>query len=637
MKKLFAFLMALLPVQVMAADFVDEINASLTKHEAGHQVIYEMNVGAFTSTGTFNAAKEKLGDLKTLGVDIVWLMPIYPRGGGINSPYAATDFQKVNPAYGTIDNLKNFVSHAHELKMEVWLDWVPNHTATDADWVTSHPEYYKKDAQGKMIHPNGYGDVWQLDYDNPNLVNAMNDCLKFWIDETDIDGYRCDYISSNYIPASYWQTTIPLIKGYKHGKTITFLGETDIANDATRLKTVGFDYDYAWSFQTSLLKFGPNGTYSSSLKVSADKVINTQSTINFGRMVYLTNHDQNWNEEKQTLTQKYGNNRYPLAVLAHTVWGMPLIYNGQEIGGNQALNYFTDQKIDWNSTDRKMLNTIRTLNALKHSVDAFKDGKTASTHHTTTWLTSSSNNVLAYSCKYGSSEAVVVLNFGTSTVNATISGITSGAYSLWLNSETISNGTSRKQVNLSASQNISLETKGYRIYVKGSFPEEDLPAPEVYTPTIESADEISLFFETATEANYQVWAWGDGVTEQQLLGITGGWGDRPSMTLKGTAENGHYIYKFTFKATKAPSNFIITKNGDNPRPYDGTEYVVNGYYVEGTSVPTKIISQLTGISAITAQHPADNHIYTLSGQLIKDKNFLRSGIYIQGGKKFFIK
>lgn len=474
--KYFMLMLSLAFLPVAASDFVSQINNAAEKNEAGRRVIYEMNVGAFTSEGTFQAATAQLSELKSLGIDIVWLMPIYPRGGGINSPYAAKNFQQVNPSYGTISDLKVFVARAHELQMEVWLDWVPNHTATDADWVTEHPEYYKKDNKGQMIHPNNYGDVWQLDYDNANLVNAMNDCLKFWIDEADVDGYRCDYISSKYIPASYWQTTIPLIKGYKSGKTITFLGETDIVNDATRLKNVGFDYDYAWSYQTSLLNFGPNGTYSSSLKVNADKVINAQSTINFGRMVYLTNHDQNWNEEKQTLTQKYGNNRYVLTVLAHTFWGMPLIYNGQEVGGNQALNYFTDTKINWNNPDAKMYNTLRTLNALKHSVEAFRDGNTTATHHTTTWLTSTSNNVLAYTCKYGDSEAVVVLNLGTSAVTSTISGITEGDYSLWLDSETITDGVSRHQVSLSASQELTLEAKGYRIYVKGTYTEETITA-----------------------------------------------------------------------------------------------------------------------------------------------------------------
>lgn len=60
--------------------------------------------------------------------------------------------QETNPKYGTIAQLKSFVSRAHELQMEVWLDWVPNHTATNADWVTTHPEYYATSG-GKRFTP----------------------------------------------------------------------------------------------------------------------------------------------------------------------------------------------------------------------------------------------------------------------------------------------------------------------------------------------------------------------------------------------------------------------------------------------------------------------------------------------------
>ena len=301
-------LFTFLPLQVLATDYVDDINSAAGKREAGRQVIYEMNVGSFTPAGTFAAAQQQLGELKTLGVDVVWLMPIYPRGGGINSPYAATDFQKTNPAYGTIADLKAFVAAAHAQGMEVWLDWVPNHTATDATWVTTHPEYYEKSGDS-FVHPNNYGDVYQLNYGNAALVNAMNDCLKFWIDQADIDGYRCDYISSPKIPTSYWQSAISFLKGYKSGKTITFLGETDIAQDVTRLKNVGFDYDYAWAFQSSLVKYGSDGVNASTLKANADKMLNASAGVSFGRMLYVTNHDQNYNESKKTLTEKYGNNK----------------------------------------------------------------------------------------------------------------------------------------------------------------------------------------------------------------------------------------------------------------------------------------------------------------------------------------
>ena len=635
MKRIIVYLLALLPLQVLA-DYVDNINNATGQREAGHQVIYQMNVGSFSAEGTFAAAQQQLDELKTLGVDIVWLMPIYPRGGGINSPYAATNFQQTNPSYGTIADLKSFVTRAHELNMEVWLDWVPNHTATNADWVTTHPEYYTKTGGGQMIHPNNYNDVWQLDYYNSNLVNAMNDCLKFWIDQADIDGYRCDYISSLYIPTSYWQSTIPMIKSYKTGKKITFLGEADIAqnNDknVARLKTAGFDYDYAWAYQTSLLNFGPNGVSADPLRTNATTMLNASSSVSFKRMLYLTNHDQNWNENKKTLTQKYGNNRYPLTVLAYTLYGMPLIYNGQEVGGNQALNYFEDTKIDWSAKDDKMLNTIRTLTALKHVVPALSDDATVNL------ITVSGNaSAMAFTRKSGDSEVLVVMNMNTSAGNATITGLTAGAWSLWLTSETIAQGTSRKQETFGTSKTINLEAKGYRVYVKGSYSNEDIPKKEVevYTPTLDDANEISVFFETATEANYRIWVWGGGPTEQQHLGIASnkGWGDRPSMNLMGQTDTGNYIYKFIFHGSAAPTNFIITRNDDSTRPHDGTEYVVNGYYVENNKTPTQIITATTGINDITVVPVAvDNKYYDLTGRLLSQAP--KSGVYIRGGKKY---
>ena len=464
-----------------ASDYVDQINSSTEKRAEGRRVVYEMNVGSFTPEGTFAAAQTRLRELRTLGIDVVWLMPVYPRGGGINSPYAATNFQKTNPKYGTIADLRALVAEAHRLGIEVWLDWVPNHTATNADWVTSHPEYYAKSG-GQMIHPNGYGDVWQLDYNNVGLMNAMNDCLKFWIDETDIDGYRCDYISSQKIPTSYWEATIPMIKSYQEGKTITFLGEADIASDATRLKNAGFDYDYAWQFQSSLANYGSAGNTAARLRAFTNTLLDKSSDITFGRMLYVTNHDQNFNESKKTLTQKYGENRYALTVLAYTVYGMPLIYNGQETGGNQALDYFNDTKIDWTAKDDKMHNTLRTLFALKHEIPALSDSKQTDGNPTTNILTVTGNTSLfAYTRTLGDSEVLVLLNMGNSQATASFEGLTSGPWSLWLNSENIAQGTSRHQESLSATHTFSLEAKGYRVYVRGIYEEQEIAPTTIHT------------------------------------------------------------------------------------------------------------------------------------------------------------
>ena len=233
----------------------------------GNRVIYQMNVGAFTAEGTFQAAMQQLGRLDTLGVDIIWLMPIYPRGAKMNSPYAAMDYKAVNPAYGTVDDLKAFVARAHELGIKVWLDWVPNHVAQENPWVETHPAYFTKDAKGQMIHPHGWGDVLELNYQNPELVNEVNSALKFWIETCDVDGYRCDYVSSPTIPVSYWQDIIAQLKTLVPGKKIEMMSETDITDRANqRIDSCGFDYDYAWNLQGSIARLCRRGFNADSLK-----------------------------------------------------------------------------------------------------------------------------------------------------------------------------------------------------------------------------------------------------------------------------------------------------------------------------------------------------------------------------------
>lgn len=627
-------------VNAQTVSYVDAINNSTDQRPEGRRVIYEMNVGSFTQAGTFEAAQYQLGQLRSIGIDIVWLMPIYPRGTS-GSPYAATNFQQTNPQYGTIENLRNFVAEAHRLGMEVWLDWVPNHTATNADWVTTHPEYYAKSGD-QMIHPNNYSDVWQLDYQNEGLVTAMNDCLKFWIDQADIDGYRCDYISSSWIPASYWQTTIPLIKQYKEDKNITFLGEADIAADVTRLKDVGFDYDYAWQFQSSLADYA-SGNTASRLKAFGNNLLNASSGIGFGRMLYVTNHDQNFNDGGKTLTQLYGANRYALTVFAATFYGMPLIFNGMETGGNQILDYFSDTKINWSVKDDKMLNTLRTLCALKHEVEALSDSRNAGDNPTVSWKTVSDNtSVLAYTRTLGDSEVLVILNMGTSAVSATITGLTAGQWSLWLNSETIARGISRSQQTMDASQVFDLDAKGYRVYVRGTYSEESIPEQkiDVYTPVLDTEDEVSFFLETATESTYNVWTWGS-LGGGEAYTESGSWpGD--AMMLMGKTDSGHLIYKYVqTKTADIPSNLIVTRydNGaETSRLWDGVPFVNHGYYVEGMTYDDNsqpnIISSSSDVKGIVSSGK-DAFWYNLNGLRISQPTV--PGIYIHGGRKVVVR
>ena len=421
-----------------------------------NRVIYQLNVGAFTPEGTFKAAQQQLGRLDTLGIDILWLMPIYPRGETMHSPYASMNFQEVNPAYGTVDDLRAFVDAAHQHDMKVWLDWVPNHVAVENPWVKEHPEYFTKDAKGQMIHPHGWGDVYELNYQDEGLVNAMSNAMRFWISECDVDGFRCDYVSSPTIPVSYWQNIIAELKS-KSGKTIEFLSETDISNrENIRIDSCGFDYDYAWDFQSALAWKFKDSDSADSLKAICDEFLTGTKAIKNRRMVYLTNHDQNFNDGGHTLKDFYGDNRYLLTVLEFTFTGMPQLYQGQEIGDPDTLNYFTDAKVKWQQVDRKMLNTVRTLVALHHTQPSLAADAPVE------YLATDNSQVLAYQ----RGPVLVFLNLATTPCSALCNDITAGKYTQWLDGKTILDGPSATDIALDANTPIALDAKGFAVFVK---------------------------------------------------------------------------------------------------------------------------------------------------------------------------
>ena len=438
------------------------IGAGESTFVPNQNVIYQLDLYNFTSAGTLAAAQQRLDYLKDLGIDIIWLMPIHPRGvqgriGSLGSPYAPRDYYAVNSDFGTLADLQAFVAAAHQRGMQVWLDWVANHTAKDNVWITQHREYYNS----TLTSPNGYGDVYQLDYGKEATQVAMIEAMEYWVDQADIDGFRCDYISSNTIPTSFWTRAIKALKEFKPGKTVTMLGEGDMANSVQRLLVCGWDYDYAWNFQSALVnnKTNPAGVLSQCRNLVGDLRFTDMS-----RMVYLTNHDQNYNS---SMTTQYGNNAYAFTVLTFTLYGMPMLYNGQETGYllSRKLDYFNRTPINWNSVDNKMLNTVKALTALKHSCDALIDnGNRASevTFHNT-----GNNNLMAYTRNHNDQKCLVVLNLGTSSVNTTVSGIDAGQWKLAIDVENISQGLTSTPVQLSATQSFTVPAGGYKVYVKG--------------------------------------------------------------------------------------------------------------------------------------------------------------------------
>ncbi|MFN8339210.1 MAG: alpha-amylase family glycosyl hydrolase [Saprospiraceae bacterium] len=182
---------------------------------AKNAVLYEVNVRQFTPEGTLKAFITHLPRLKALGVDILWFMPIFPisvakRKGSLGSYYAVSDYTDVNPEIGTLKDFKQVVEKAHELGLKVILDWVPNHTGWDHPWITQHPEFYTKDANGNITDPidgsgksMGWLDVADLNYSNQQMREFMITAMLFWVNNLHIDGFRQDM--ALLVPIDFWQ------------------------------------------------------------------------------------------------------------------------------------------------------------------------------------------------------------------------------------------------------------------------------------------------------------------------------------------------------------------------------------------------------------------------------------------------
>lgn len=326
---------------------VEKESASASRHVAWSQdaTIYEVNVRQHTEEGTFKAFEEDLPRLKELGVKILWLMPIQPIGvknrkGGLGSYYSIKDYTAVNPEFGSMEDFKQLVNRAHELGFKVILDWVANHTAWDHQWITDHPDWYTRNESGDIVSPvDDWSDVADLNYDSEEMRNSMMEALKFWVRETDIDGYRCDV--GMMVPMDFWDRSRKELDAIK---PVFMLAEAE----GPEFHKNAFDMTYGWEFHHLMNEVAKGAQPASILSEHITKIDTTYPADAY-RMFFTTNHDENsWNG---TVYERMKGNHKNFFVLATTMkYGMPLIYSGQEAGLSKRLAFFEKDTIDWSDT-----------------------------------------------------------------------------------------------------------------------------------------------------------------------------------------------------------------------------------------------------------------------------------------------
>jgi cyclomaltodextrinase len=370
--------------------------------------IYEANIRQMTPEGTFKAFEAQLPAIKELGTDIIWLMPIHPIGklnrkGGMGSYYSVQDYKKVNPEFGTLQDLKDLVNAAHDLEMKVIIDWVANHTAWDHPWTVDHPEWYTQDSAGNFVPPvPDWSDVIDLNYDQKEMRIAMIDALTYWVKEADIDGYRCDV--AEMVPTDFWNDARAALDQIK---PVFMLAEAE----KPELHEKAFDMSYGWELMHIMNHVAKGDSSVASLNRYMKREYEKFDRNDF-RMNFLTNHDENsWNG---TIAERYGDAEKPFAVLAFTIHGMPLIYSGQEYGNDKRLAFFEKDTPNFAHPDR--FDFYKVLLQLNRSNKALWNGKAGGEYlHLETSLP---DKVLAYQRVNGETAVSVAINFTAEPVEA---------------------------------------------------------------------------------------------------------------------------------------------------------------------------------------------------------------------------
>lgn len=323
--------------------------------------IYEVNVRQYTPEGTFKAFAASLPRLKQMGVEILWFMPVTPisktdRKGTLGSYYAVADYKAINPEFGTMDDFKQLVQEAHDKGFKVITDWVANHTGADHPWLTQHPDFYNRDSTGKAKYVFDWTDTRDLNFDNQEMRDSMIAAMKFWIKETDIDGFRCDVAGE--VPTDFWKDCI---RQLRQEKKIFMLAEADKGE----LHVAGFDASYPWDMFQTMKKVATGERNALAL----DTVLMRQdSTFPAGavRLYFTSNHDENsWN--KSDFGTFPGLKHGAFAVLTQTMRAsLPLIYGGQEEPVLRAIPFFEKDNMGFKKYARapfyKMLLDLRKRN-----------------------------------------------------------------------------------------------------------------------------------------------------------------------------------------------------------------------------------------------------------------------------------
>ncbi|MCB2210633.1 T9SS type A sorting domain-containing protein [bacterium] len=349
-------------------DGVDPFDIDKSVDWVQSAIVYEIYVRSYDDSESLDAITMNMWRIANMGYTCIWLMPINP--GPSTHGYAITDYKGIEEDYGTLDDFEQLVDTAHSYGIKVVMDQVINHSAIEHPWMqdaiangeaSNTYDWYDRDQNGNYTYYYDWTSLPNLNYDNPDMRHYMIEMAKWWIQEYDVDGYRCDVAwgvqerNPNFWPD--WRTALKTIK-----PECFLLAEAGV-NDFTYL-TDRFDSAYDWDMH--------HGSGDSFRDLFGSSFTDPQGihdrVTNFGfdypdytfPFRFLENHD-----EVRYIVENSAVQTKSAATMLMTIPGIPLIYAGQEVGEESQRGL-----IGWDDDPYDLEGFYGTLIEMRHRLPA---------------------------------------------------------------------------------------------------------------------------------------------------------------------------------------------------------------------------------------------------------------------------
>jgi len=362
-------------------------------------IVYEVFVRKYSSEGNLKGLINKVPYLKTLGINCIWLMPIWE--GPTSHGYGPSNFFEIEQDYGTMDDFKQLIETAHQAGIRIILDFIANHTSDQhpyflsaydnpdsafRDWYRWHPG--EKPGYYRYQFHNDWDTLPNLNYENPNVRWYIISAAAFWA-KLGVDGFRCDVAWG--VPYDFWKLFRRSLKNIN----ADFLIIDEVLPRSPAYHKDQFDMSYDTDFYGNLLDVMNGRKPLSAIDYGLNKTQKNYPsyTLDFR---YIENHDMD------RFIKQFGRNRTKLAAaLLLTIPGTPLIYYGQEIGLTEKTPV-----MDWNRQDLPLFEFYKKMIYLRRHSISWRRGEMIKVP------TNAEQSVYAYIRKTKNESFFIVLNFG---------------------------------------------------------------------------------------------------------------------------------------------------------------------------------------------------------------------------------